>query len=171
MDAIIRKLDALRPQIDCILETGGSPGLSLGVLHQGTILYTAHFGQRNTGKLIPPDDNTIQIMASLTKLMTAAAIAKLVHEGVLQWDVPIREYLPAFCIRRDDVGLKASMRYLISLRTGITPANILWGFQNSEPLMTGNESTLTATSLRTAKPFGQFVYSQWNYTLVDDVVK
>lgn len=171
MDSLRKNLEALHPEIDQILEISGSPALSLGILHRGDMIYTAHFGRRNVDELEPPNDETIHWLASLTKLIAVAAIAKLVHGGKLQWDVPIREYLPAFRIRRDELGLKATLRDLLSNRTGITPANNLWGFQNSEPLMKKSDSAFTAAYLRSAKPFGQFVYSQWNYALVDDVVK
>ncbi|KAF2243839.1 beta-lactamase/transpeptidase-like protein [Trematosphaeria pertusa] len=171
MDSIKQQLEALRPEIDHILQISGSPALSLGVLHRGAIIHTAHFGHLHTNESKLPNDDTIHWVASLTKLITAAAIAKLVHDGKLHWDVPIREYLSSFRIRQDELGLKATLRDLLSNRTGITPANNLWGFQNSEPLMKKSETTFTATYLSSAKPFGQFVYSQWNYALVDDVVK
>lgn len=171
MDEMRHRLETLRPEIDHILQISGSPGLSLGVLHEGTIIHTAHFGCRNAGESAPSTDDTNHSVASLTKLMTAAAIAKLVHEGKLDWDVPIREYLLTFRIRQDELGIRATLRDLLSLRTGITPANIFWGFQNSEPLVKQSDTAFTATYLSAAKPFGQFVYSQWNYSLVDDVVK
>jgi CubicO group peptidase (beta-lactamase class C family) len=171
MDGIKQQLETLHPQIDRILQISGSPCLSLGVLHRGTLIHTAHFGRRRAGESEPPNDDTIHWIASLTKLIAAAAVAKLVHDGKLCWDVPIREYLPAFRIRQDELGLKATLRDLLSNRTGITPANNLWGFQNGEPLMKKSETTSTATYLSSAKPFGQFVYSQWNSALIDNVVK
>lgn len=171
MAEIKRKLEALVPQIDRIVQIGGVPGLSLGVLHNGDILHTAHFGRRNANEAVPPNDDTQHTFASLTKLMTATAIAQLVHEGKLDWDRPIREYLPAFRVRRDKAGMKSTLRDLLSLRTGIAPANVYWGFQNNKLLLDPSDLTATATSIGTAKPFGQFVYSQWNYVLVAEIVK
>jgi CubicO group peptidase (beta-lactamase class C family) len=170
MDNIKQQLNALEPQIDKILQISGSPGLSLGVLNRGAIIHTAHFGRRNADESTPSNNNTIHTVASLTKPITAAAIAILVHEGKLQWDVPIREYLPVFRIRQDELGIKATLRDLLSLRTGIAPANTFWGFQNNELLLNKSENTFTATYIRAAKPFGQFMYSQWNYSLVNDIV-
>ncbi|KAF1961446.1 beta-lactamase/transpeptidase-like protein [Byssothecium circinans] len=171
MTSLKKQLDAVGPEITRILQISGSPCLSLGVLHKGTLIHTAHFGCRLADEPTPPNDDTIHWIVSLTKLITAAAIAKLVHDGTLDWDLPIREYIPGFRIRQDELGLKSTLRDLLSNRTGITPANNLWGFQNGEALMKKSETTLTATYLSSAKPFGQWVYSQWNYALVDDVVK
>ena len=171
MDNIKQQLEALGPQINSILQISGSPGLSLGVIHKGTIIYTAHFGTRNAEDSTQSNNRTIHTVASLTKPITAAAIAKLVYENKLDWDIPIRQYLPAFRIRQDEIGTRATLRDLLSLRTGIAPANTFWGFQNNEVLMEKSDKASTATYIGAAKPFGQFVYSQWNYSLIDDVVK
>lgn len=171
MADIQQKLDVLKPAIENILQISGAPGLSLGVLHEGNLIYTAHFGRRNANDLDPSNDDTIQSLASLTKLLTATAIAKLVHKGLLQWEVPIREYLPTFRLRRDELGLKATLKDLLSLRTGIAPANTLFMLQDNEPLIGKVDTAAMATYINTAKPYGQFIYSQWNYTLIDDVVK
>ncbi|KAF2681792.1 beta-lactamase/transpeptidase-like protein [Lentithecium fluviatile CBS 122367] len=139
MDSTIQQqLKALHPEIDHILQI------------------SAHFGHRNADESAPPNGDTIHWVAPLTELITAAAISKLEHDGKLHWDVPIREYLPNFRIRQDELGLKATLRDLLSNRTGIAPANSFWVFQNSEPLMKKSETTFTATYLSSAKPFGQF---------------
>jgi len=171
MDAIKQQLQALGPEIEQILQISGSPGLSLGVLHRGNVVHTAHFGRRDASEPTPPNNDTIHWAASLTKLITASAIAQLVHDGKLEWDVPIREYLPNFCTRQDELGLKATLRDLMSNRTGITPANNFFTFQYGESMMKKSEMISTATYLNAAKPFGQFVYSQWNYALVENVVE
>jgi CubicO group peptidase (beta-lactamase class C family) len=166
-----QQLEALRPDIENILHISGSPGLSLGVLHKGNFSYTAHFGRRNAEDSTQSNDNTVHSLASLTKLLTATAVAKLVHEDVLRWETPIREYLPTFRLRKDELGMKATLKDLLSLRTGLSPANTLFMLQDNEPLIKESETAAIATYISTAKPYGQFVYSQWNYTLVADVVK
>lgn len=171
MESLQEQLKALGPQIEQVLRISGSPSLSLGVLHRGSIIHTAHFGCRNANESAPPDDDTLHSAASLTKPMTAAAVAQLVHEGKLDWNVPIRNYLPAFRVRRDELGMKATIRDLLSLRTGIAPANSYWGFQNNELLIDPSQIVPTSTYIGTAKPYGQFVYSQWNYALIGEIVR
>lgn len=81
------------------VKASGSPGLSLGVLHHGEGLHTAHFGRRDLNKSDSPDDNTIYKVASLIKLVASDAVANLVHEGILDWNLPIQHYLPEFAKR------------------------------------------------------------------------
>ncbi|KAF2825547.1 beta-lactamase/transpeptidase-like protein [Ophiobolus disseminans] len=117
------RLEALAPEITQTLQSSGSPSLSFGILHNGTIIHTAHFGHRNAGDSVPTNDSTINYIASLNKLFTTAIVAKLVHDGILHWDVPIREYLPAFRTRKDELCSKATLRHSLSIRTGFAPAN------------------------------------------------
>jgi CubicO group peptidase (beta-lactamase class C family) len=171
MADIKQQLEALRPEIDDIVRVAGTPGLSLGVLHHGKLIHTAHFGRRNADDATSSSDDTIHSICSLTKLVAVAAVAKLVHEGVLQWDKPVREYLPAFCLRQDELGMKATLKDFLCMRTGLTAANSLMVLQDNEPLMKASDTSGLATYLLTAKPYGQFLYSQWNYSLVGDIVK
>jgi CubicO group peptidase (beta-lactamase class C family) len=64
---VLKRVQALHPTISKIQTLSGSPGISIGVLHHGEILHTAHFGQQDVGLPIPPDDDTIYHIASLVK--------------------------------------------------------------------------------------------------------
>lgn len=66
MAALADKIQSFRPAISELLEASGSPRLSLGVLHHGKIISTAHFGRRDLDQPHSPDDNTIYHVASLT---------------------------------------------------------------------------------------------------------
>ncbi len=56
MSDIAEKLQSLRPQILEILAASGSPGLSLGVLHHGDVIHTAHLGRRDAVRDSLPND-------------------------------------------------------------------------------------------------------------------
>src|SRR5205814_5565250 len=45
---------------------------------------------------------------------TATAIVRLVEQGKLDLDAPIRRYLPAFKLRNAEAGRKASIRHLLT---------------------------------------------------------
>jgi CubicO group peptidase (beta-lactamase class C family) len=170
MSDIAEKLQSLRPQILEILAASGSPGLSLGVLHHGDVIHTAHLGRRDALRDSLPNDDTIYHVASLTKAITATAVACLVDDGILDWDLPIRHYLPEFGQRSDQLGQQCSLIDLLSNRTGLTMANSLWGQKQGEFLLPKNEIVRTICHLDAIKPFREsFVYSQWNYALVTEV--
>ena len=141
------RIQALSPTIVKILAASGSPALSLGVLHQDQILHTEHFGRRHASDPTPPDDNTLYHVASLTKALTAAAVASLVEDGTVSWDTPIRDYLPGFRRRKDELGMRCTLRDLLSNRTGLPVATALWGQQSGEFLLPRHEMIRMASYL------------------------
>lgn len=172
MASLVDRIQSLRPAISELLGASGSPGLSLGVLHHGEIIHTEHFGRRNLDEPCLPDDNTIYHVASLSKIMAAGAVAFLVNEGVLNWNLPVRHYLPELAQREDELGQKCTLIDLLSNRSGITMANALWGQKYGEFLLPKSEIVHTACHLEAIKPFrSSFVYSQWNYALVTEIVE
>jgi CubicO group peptidase (beta-lactamase class C family) len=169
---LITRLNAVTPTISKLLDISGSPGLSLGIVHHGAILHTAHFGRRDINYAAPPDDDTIYNIASFVKLLTAGAVSMLVHEGKLDWDTPIRQYLPEFKKRIDEIGQKATLQDLLSMRTGLAVSHASYGQQRAEFLIPRSETVRTAAYLDAVTPFRkQFVYSQWNYSLITDIVE
>ena len=155
-----------------ILAISNTPALSVGVLDRGHIIHTAHYGRREHRQNQPPDDDTIYRVASLTKSLTASTVALLVDEGKVAWDTPIREYLPAFAVRKDEIGLKSSLRDLLSNRTGLANGDAYWGQQHGEFLLPKEELVPIAANTPAVKPFGKrFVYAGWNYGLVTEIVE
>lgn len=57
--------------------------------------------------------------ASVTKMYTATAVMLLVEDGLLELDAPIRKYLPEDVWRRIPNGDQATVRQLLSHRSGI----------------------------------------------------
>jgi CubicO group peptidase (beta-lactamase class C family) len=155
-----------------LLQAGGAPGLSLGVFHYGRIIHTQHFGKRDIETGDVPDDDSVYGVASTFKIIAVSAVARLVTDGILGWDVPIREYLPEFGQRKDQLGDECTIRDLISHRTGLALANMYWGQQNGEALSSKKDFMLIVNHLPTVKPFrSTFIYSQWNFILLHLIVE
>ncbi len=166
------QLEALEPTITQILAICGSPGLPLGVLHQGNIADTAHFGHRGCSDPEPHNDDTVYRVTSLTKVLTSSAVALLVDGGILNWDTCIRVSLSTFGQRTDELGQKANLKDLLANRTGLAVADRLWGQQYGEFLLPRSELVRTTTFLEASQPFRKiFFYTQWNYCLVIEVVE
>jgi CubicO group peptidase (beta-lactamase class C family) len=169
---LVKKIHNLRPVISELLDISGSPGLSIGVLHHGEVIYTNHHGRKDVAKVEPPNDDTVYYIASLTKVLTAAAMALLVDEGKGDWNTKIRAILPEFKQRKDIVGQEANVIDVLSNRTGLPLAFQLWGLRNGEYLLPKNEDTRMCCEIQAVKPFRKnFLYSNWNYALVTAVIE
>lgn len=125
------------------------PGLAVGVIEDGRVTYLRSAGELRAGGGEPVDADTLFKIASNTKAMTAAVLARLVDAGRLHWDDPVTKYLPEFrmhdpwvsanlqvrdlLIHNSGLGLGAGDLMLWPEPNGFTRAGILAGLAHLKP--------------------------------------
>lgn len=75
------RLDRLGPSIERLMKTGGTPGVSIGVLSRDSPVYTVQYGMHDVEAALPVGPDTIFTAGSLTKALTAAAMGILIDDG------------------------------------------------------------------------------------------
>ena len=95
------------------------PGIAVGVVKDGRLVYAKGFGVRETGKPGKVDPDTLFQIASNTKAFTAAALAILVDEGKIHWDDRVIDYLPQFRLYDPWVTREFTIRDLLTHRSGL----------------------------------------------------
>ncbi len=110
------EIDALAERA---MERFQTPGLAIGVVKNGELIYAKGHGVREIGRPEPVDANTIFEIASLTKAFTAAAIGILVDEGKIHWDDRVIDYLPQFRMYDPWVTREFTIRDLLTHRSGL----------------------------------------------------
>jgi CubicO group peptidase (beta-lactamase class C family) len=95
------------------------PGLALGIVKDGKVVYLKGYGVRRSGDPAPVTAKTLFAIASNTKAFTAAAVGILVDEGKVEWDGPVVKYLPDFRVADPYVSSQLMVRDLLSHRTGL----------------------------------------------------
>ena len=80
--------------VDAVVAQYHLPGIAVGVIEDGKVVYTRAVGNLASGK--PIDTDTLFQIASNSKSMTVTLLARLVEEGKLHWDDPVTKYLPSF---------------------------------------------------------------------------
>ena len=106
------------------------PGAALGILAGGREEH-ASFGVASLSSLRPVNPNTLFQIGSLTKTFTATAIWRLIDEGKLALDAPVRRYLRGLRLR-DEAAI-----------TDVTVANLLEhtaGWYGDEGFDTGDDA-------------------------------
>lgn len=71
-----------------------SPGAAIGVIKNGTLVYSKGYGAANLDYGIPLSGTSKFYIASMAKQFTAACIALLVNEGKISLDDEVHEYIP-----------------------------------------------------------------------------
>jgi CubicO group peptidase (beta-lactamase class C family)/C-terminal processing protease CtpA/Prc len=92
------------------------PGLSAAVVIGDRILWEGGSGVADTGTSRPFDSSTLSRVGSVSKLLTAVAAARLVDQGLLDLDRPIREYLHSLTGPLGDVTARQLAGHLAGVR-------------------------------------------------------
>lgn len=118
-----KKVDALAEKL---LKDWNAPGLALGIVKDGKILYANGYGYKNIDKKEKMTADTLLAIGSCTKAFTTAVIARLVEEGKLDWDRPVNDYWPAFRAVNPATTQFISLRDMVAHRTGLPRHDLIW---------------------------------------------
>ena len=102
------------------------PGLSVGVIRDGEIIFQNGYGLRNIASDLPMTHDTLGGIASCSKSFTSAVIASLVDEGKLGFDTPVMEYIPGFRLMDPVAGSEVTVRDMLYHRTGLANHDAMW---------------------------------------------
>ena len=72
------------------------PGLSVGIVKDGELVWSKGYGKLDLAKTDPVTPNSIFFIASMSKAFTACAVGLLVDEGKLGWNDPVVKHMPWF---------------------------------------------------------------------------
>jgi hypothetical protein len=100
----------------------GIPGISVGIVQDGKVAFAGGFGVRELGKMAPVDENTLFMVASMTKPLTTLMLAKLVEEGKFSWETPVSAIDPTFKLGSAETTANIRLKHLVCACTG-TPRN------------------------------------------------
>src|SRR5215472_7975124 len=113
-DPDFRALDA---KIQAGMARYGIPGVAVGVLAQGRE-YVRGYGVTNIDYPVPVDGDTLFRIASTTKTVTGTTVMRLVEQGKLDLDTPVRTYLPGFQTCDPKVAPRVTLRQLLNHSAG-----------------------------------------------------
>jgi CubicO group peptidase (beta-lactamase class C family) len=102
------------------------PGLAIAVVQDGKVVYAKGYGFRDLENKLPVTTATLFPIGSITKSFTALAFAILKDEGKVDWDQPVRNYLPEFQMYDPVATEQATPRDLFSHRTGLPRHDLVW---------------------------------------------
>ncbi|MCD9097011.1 serine hydrolase [Luteimonas fraxinea] len=109
------------------------PGIAVGVVVDGEVVLRHMRGELRAGQGEPVDAATLFKIASNSKAMTAAVLARQVDAGLLRWDDPVVRHLPDFRMADDWVTREIQVRDLLIHNSGLGPGAgdlMLWPSPN-----------------------------------------
>jgi CubicO group peptidase (beta-lactamase class C family) len=157
------KLDEARiAELGRFIERGeketGVPGVSLGLIQDGKVIFAGGFGAKELDGSEKPDGDTLFMIASNTKALTTLMLAKLVNEHRLTWDTPVTQLFPNFKLGDAETTRSVLVKHLICACTGMPRQDLEWFFEYGK--MTPENSLTLLGTMRPTSKFGElFQYS------------
>jgi len=122
----ITPLAGFEDDVRAVLQDNRVPGAAVIIIKDDKVLLSQGFGKRNVAENLDVTPRTLFPIGSSGKAFTAAAIAMLVDEGKLEWDKPVRDYLPTFKLQDQFASERITVRDLLCHRCGLPRHEFLW---------------------------------------------
>ena len=94
------------------------PGVAVGVWADGKEISACH-GVTSVDNALPIDQDTLFIIASVTKTFTATTLMRLVAEGKVELNAPVRRYVPEFRLNDQQAADKITVLNLLNHSSGL----------------------------------------------------
>src|SRR5262245_28225405 len=107
------RFDELSTLVERRMDEVGVPGVALGVLSGGEVR-AAGFGVTSVEHPLEVTPQTLYQIGSITKTITATIVMRMVEDGALDLDAPVRRYLPDLRLADEDVAEAVTMRHLLT---------------------------------------------------------
>lgn len=120
------KLQGFSSFVNGLLEEWKVPGLAVAVVKDGEVVLAEGFGVRDitTGEQVTSE--TVFAIASVSKAFTTMAMGMLADEGKLDWDTPVKRYLPQFKLSDVYRTDHLTPRDMVCHRSGISRHDAIW---------------------------------------------
>jgi CubicO group peptidase (beta-lactamase class C family) len=119
-------MESIEPFVAEQLAAWEVPGCAVAAVQGGRVVLTAGWGQRDLETKLPVTSDTLFAIGSTTKAFTAATVGALVDDGLLEWERPLRDYLPALRMHDPVVTDRLTIVDLLSHRSGLPRHELAW---------------------------------------------
>ncbi len=164
----------LEPILDEIIAAWGIPGMAVGIVEEGRIVYTKTFGLQSLESGAPVTPGSLFCVASISKVFVAVALLQLAERGALDLDEPLVRYLPYFALD-DPRSAQITARQVLSHTSGMPDLDDFeydhlvrhpeYDEGAAERFVRGQQSKKMV-----ATPGEQFLYSNLAYDVAGDLI-
>ncbi|MEU1225657.1 serine hydrolase [Streptomyces sp. NPDC005828] len=112
-----RAVDQLDGVVKDAMQRTGVPGVAVGVVHDGKVIYLKGFGVRKVGESATVDSDTVFQLASVSKPVASTVMAGAI--GVDGWAKPVAPNLPDFALKDPWVTSHVTAADLFAHRSGL----------------------------------------------------
>lgn len=109
-----------------VLKDFNGAGFAIAVVKDGKVTYAKGFGVRDLKSNLPVTTKTLFAIGSSTKSFTVTSLGVLVDQGKIDWDKPVRQYMPDFQLMDEFATERMTPRDLVTHRSGLPRHDRMW---------------------------------------------
>ena len=102
------------------------PAVAVAVVKGDEVLLAKGYGLRDREQKIPATGKTVFAIGSCTKAFTTFVMGTLVDEGKLEWQKPVRTWMPEFALKDPVASERMTPVDLVTHRSGMPRHDLLW---------------------------------------------
>ncbi len=145
----------------------GVPGVALGIVHNGTVSIRG-LGITNVEDPLPVTAHTVFPIASISKTFAATAMMRLVEQGKVDLQAPVRKYLPDFRVRDEAASRDATVWHLLT-HLGGWEGQVSGPDRGTETL--ANFVTTITDLMQVAPPGAAWSYNNAGFSIAGRVIE
>ncbi len=146
----------------------GIPGVAVGVWADGREICACH-GVTSVDNPLPVHRDTLYVLGSVTKTYTATALMRLVAEGRVELDAPVRRYVPALRLADEAAAAEVTVLNLLNHTAGLG-WDLIVDTGEGDDALAGYVAKLAELE-QIAPPGARASYSQAAYSLAGRVIE
>jgi CubicO group peptidase (beta-lactamase class C family) len=167
-----------QPLIADRMDTMNIPGVSVAVVNEGALEWARGYGVREADQPDPVTPATLFRCCSISKMVTALGVLRLVVEGRIGLDDDVNEHLRSWKVpKTGDWQPRVTLRHLLSHTAGIGLHGGAGGYPRDAEcptllqVLNGDRPSLTAAVTVTMLPGLTYRYSPAGYAIVQQLVE
>jgi len=165
--------DTKQQRVDRIFaayDQGVSPGCTLGVIQDGSLVYRKGYGKASLELDVPLSSKSVFYMGSVSKQFTAASVVLAAEQGFLSLDDDVGKYIPEL----PDYGHAITLRQMLHHTSGFRDFLTLVAMAGRNPAAMHEQEIIEFIARQKGLnniPGDEWIYSNTNYFLLGEVVK
>ena len=170
MESLVNPEEAARELI-ADFDKSDSPGGVLAVVRDGQVIFDLPFGMASVEHGVPNSRKTVFYIASTSKQFVGASIALLEHEGKVDLDADIREYVPEMFAFDPPLRVHHLLHHTSGLRDKYALAAVGGLGEGTYATDAGSLELLRGQRTLNFAPGERMMYSNSNYFLLAQIVE
>jgi CubicO group peptidase (beta-lactamase class C family) len=102
------------------------PGIAIAIIVEDEVVLAKGYGFKDLENKVPMTPDTLLAIGSASKAFTVFALGTLVDEGKLDWDKPLRNYIPWFRLYDSSASERLTPRDTVTHRSGLPRHDLMW---------------------------------------------